>query len=250
MINVYKTKTMQEKYNTATHNPFFNKHQIPISHMLVSGASASGKSNFVTNLIMQMNDTFAKVVVVSKVPDEPIYDMLKHELEDQFESYTLSNVPKLVSFEKPNDSQYLMIFDDFTAEKQPIFDKLLEYGIRSRKEKIMCIFLVPDFFLDKIKTLRQQCPCLVLLSIASQGTLGLIAKRLAIKVHNNIVTMCIENALEYKLNACIINTTAGTPTNKKIRRNFTDFYELTQRKNGKEIVLDEIELYDEDVIIN
>ena len=72
--------------------------------MLVSGASASGKSNFVTNLIMQMNDTFAKVVVVSKVPDEPIYDMLKHELEDQFESYTLSSVPKLANFEKSKDN--------------------------------------------------------------------------------------------------------------------------------------------------
>ena len=246
MINVYKTKAMK-KYNTKIHNPYESTHNIPISHMMVSGNTGSGKSNFLLNLLMQMQDTFQKVILVSKITEEPIYDMLKNRLgESNFESYTLGKMPSLAKFEKAQDAQYLMIFDDFIAEKSDIFNKLLEYGIRGRKQNMMCVFLVHDFFAKQLKTLRLQCATIVIMGATNQVSLANIVKTLAIDAPPNVIKTIVNNAVKFKLNACILNP-QQTDINMKIRRNFNDFYQLVDADNEP---LEVIRLYDNDGIIN
>ena len=81
MLNIYKTKVMKKFMDDDFYNPYYNKHKIKNYHLLVVGGTGTGKSNFVTNLLMQMNDTFAKLIIICKQKDEPIYQMLKSSLK-------------------------------------------------------------------------------------------------------------------------------------------------------------------------
>ena len=113
MYNIYKTKAMNE-YNVDTfYNPHFKEHGISNKHMLICGPTGSGKSNFTTNLIVKMADTFRKIIIVCKMTDEHIYRMLKDKLKDALLIITLQELPSLKNLEKPG--QMLIIFDDFLS---------------------------------------------------------------------------------------------------------------------------------------
>ncbi len=87
--------------------------------MLVCGGT--GKSNFVSNLLLQMNDTFGKLIIVCKQKDEPIYAMLKTTLKDNCEVLDVTELPDLNTLGKSLcGKQILMIFDDFICCPQEL----------------------------------------------------------------------------------------------------------------------------------
>lgn len=112
-------------------NPGYARHGIEIPfRMLVCGASGSYKSNFVLNLIFQMNDTFESITLITKNANEPLYNFLRTKIpEEQLHVYEgIENIPPLDDFNTQH--QHLVIFDDLVLEKKQ--SKVEEYFIRAR----------------------------------------------------------------------------------------------------------------------
>ena len=232
MFNIYKTKAMNE-YNVDTfYNPHFKEHGISNKHMLIVGPTGSGKSNFCTNLIVKMADTFRKIIIVCKMTDEHFYRMLKDKLKDALLIITLQELPSLKNIEKPG--QMLMIFDDFLCDNQ---QKLKDYIMYSRKYNIMCAFLAQSYFATD-KFIRQNISYLVLLSMTDARNTNLITTTLGLSIEKSVVKSIIANATKFKLNVCIIDIAA--PINFKFRRNFSDYY-LIEDDDGN--LIEDIQFY-------
>lgn len=172
MINIYETKAMQNFNSEKDINPHYSKHNIGVKkHMLVCGLTGSGKSNFIVNLLSQMNDTFKHVYIYTKMPQEPIYQMLKDKLGDDLTLERIENVPP--PDELKSVGQCLCIFDDFIAESKNTFNRLVEYAIVTRKKFFSCVFLTQNFY-SVPKVLREQMTYLALLSMTDKRNLSLI----------------------------------------------------------------------------
>ena len=212
-------------------NPNYNKHHIKNFHMLVCGGTGTGKSNMVSNLLIQMDDTFGKLIIACKHKDEPIYNMLKSNLKDNCEIIDIELLPDLNTFAKTlHGKQVLLVFDDFICCNQ---DKLEDYVIRARKFKIMCVFLTQSFF-STSKIIRQNVGYIVLLSMANQKNLTSIVETVGCPVDKQTIKTIIGNATKFKMNICLIDV-YNPELNEKFRRNFTDYYQIVNEE-GEEIV--------------
>ena len=241
MINIYKTRVMKKHLDDDFQNPNYNNHKITNKHILVCGATGTGKSNFLINLLHQFQNTFRKVIIVTKQTDESIYAMLQAQLKDACEIKTLAEMVALKDL--PKVGQQLVVFDDFCNNKnQSLLD---DYVIRSRKYGIMCCFLTQSFFATS-KIIRQNCGYLVLLSLCNQRDLTLIMSTISCPIDKTIVKRIIQNATAHKMNVCIIDVT-NPDLNRKFRRNFNEFYEVVD-DDGEE--LDTIMLYKDSGLTN
>ena len=73
LINFYETKGVK-KHMKSTHNPHYDKHRIKVPfRMLIVGASGTGKTSTLLNLIRAMPDTFSKICVITKCKNEALY---------------------------------------------------------------------------------------------------------------------------------------------------------------------------------
>ena len=239
MFNIYKTKAMNEYNVDDFYNPHFKEHGISNKHMLIVGPTGSGKSNFCTNLIVKMADTFRKIIIVCKMKDEKIYKMLKDKLKDALIIMSLQELPSLKNLEKTG--QMLIIFDDFLCDNQ---QKLKDYIMYARKYNIMCAFLAQSYFATD-KFIRQNISYLVLLSMTDARNTNLIATTLGLPIEKSVVKSIISNATKFKLNVCIIDI--GAPLNSTFRRNFNDYY-LIEDDDGN--LLPEIQFYKANGLLN
>ena len=119
----------------------------------------------------------------------------------------------------------------------------------SRKFGMMCMFLAQSFF-PVSPTIRANIGYLVLLSLASKKAINMILKTLDFPIdnENDILRALVKNATQHKLNVCIIDINT-TDINKKIRRNFTDYY-ILEDKNNNEINIRDINLFSGSGILN
>ena len=241
MLNIYKTKGMKKHLDDDFYNPHYNKHKIANKHMLVCGPTGTGKSNYLVNLFIQMQDTFRKVIIVTKQQDEPIYAMLQEKLKEGCEITTIEELDGLK--ELPKIGQQLIVFDDFCNIKNQ--SKLEDYVIRARKYGIMCCFLTQSFFATS-KIIRQNCGYLVLLTLCSQRDLGLITSTIGCALDKSVIRTLIHNATRFKMNVCIIDIT-NSNLNEKFRRNFTDFYQLVDDDGNQ---LDNVVLFSNNGLMN
>ena len=243
MFNIYKTKHMKKFNGPKGVNRNFKNHGININrHQLICGMTGSGKSNFVVNLISQMQ-CFNHVYIFTKMIQEPIYQMLKEKLGDDLTLERIENVPN--PDELKSTGQCLCIFDDWLAESKQIFNKLVEYAIVTRKKHFSCVFLTQNFY-SVPKVLREQITYLVLLSMTDKKNLSLIVSTLSIDVEPSTIKRIISNATKNPLNICIIDI-RNRDLNKKFRRNFNDYY-LLEDKNGEP--LDTITLFGGSGLLN
>lgn len=222
MLNIYKTQKMKKHLDADAYNPYFDKHGIGFKHMLVCGASGSGKSNFTLNLIAQMQDTFAEIIIATKMVDEPAYAMLQEQLKDRCRVIKLEALESLDQLK--NVGQRLIVFDDFIASSQKVKDKIDDYVIRSRKKQCMCLFLTQSFFATST-LIRNNVAYVVLLSLSNKRNLDLIAGTIATEIDPAILKAIISNATEYPLNVCIISV-LEPDLNRKFRKNFDQYYKL------------------------
>jgi hypothetical protein len=212
------------------YNPNYNKHHIKNYHMLVCGGTGTGKSNFVSNLLMQMDNTFGKLIIVCKQKDEPIYSMLKNTLKDNCDVLDIKDLPDLNTLAKSlGGKQILMIFDDFIFCSQ---ERLEDYVIRARKFKIMCVFLTQSFF-STSKIIRQNVGYIVLLTMSNQRNLNTIIETVGCSLSKDCIKKVIANATNFKMNVCIIDV-YNPELNEKFRRNFTEFYAVSDN-DGTEL---------------
>lgn len=147
MINIYETKAMKKytQNNKFDTNPNFKKHNIKTrKHMLVMGKNGSGKTNFLVNLIKQMDDTFAEIYIFTAMPDEPIYEML-NDSSDDIHVLPLEEIISFKDMEQLHNK--LIVFDDFVGNtNRKINEMIFEYAKLSRKIGCSCIFLTQSYF--------------------------------------------------------------------------------------------------------
>ncbi len=228
MINIYKTKAMKKHNTKPFYNPNFNNHYIDGRHMIVSGSTGRGKSSFAINLLMQMADTFTKVIVACKLTNEAIYACLKEQLKEACEIVSLKELPNLEEL-PDNGTQTLLIVDDFVAEKRQ--DKYENLALAGRKKGLMIVFLTQSYF--KVSpVIRQNCGYIVLLASGNKRNLNDVINTIEIPVEPDTIKRVIKNATKFQFNVCIIDPT-NYDINKQFRRNFTVFYTLVDEHENE-----------------
>lgn len=177
-LNVYDhlPKSLIPKYT----NPYYDQHMLQLPFRLICiGASGSGKTNVICNLIHRAKDTFNKIFICLQNKDEPLYNYLSLKIESEmlFIYEGINNIPTPEKIEEmcEKDDQILIIFDDLVIERK---QKVIEdYFIRGRKicNGISCIYSTQSFF-QTPKVIRLQCNYVILKKLSTIRDLKLILK--------------------------------------------------------------------------
>jgi len=245
MLNIYKTEQMKDFLDEDEFNPNYKYHNMELKHILISAPTGAGKSNWLINYILVMNNTFEHIYIFSKAPScDPLYMMLKEKLGDSLTLETVDKVVPLSQIKKYDQS--LIIFDDFITSSKATQQILDNYAIMSRKYHFQCIYLTQAYFSVSQK-LRQNCKYLVLLSLTNKRNKDLIISQLSIDIKKQTINKIIGNATKLKLNSCIIDLLSMDEPNKIFRRNFSEFYDIMDENNEE---LQSIKLYTKNGIIN
>jgi hypothetical protein len=143
IINFY-SKLKNEKI----YNPNYASHQIDLPfRMLICTASGGGKTNFLLNLIHQMNNTFHKIIIITK-EEERLYS----HLIDKCRGVEIHYGGKVPEFEKMAKGENgLVVFDDMILTKNNAIGELF---IRGRKLGYSSIYITQSFF-STPKIIRQ-----------------------------------------------------------------------------------------------
>jgi len=174
--NYYKlTKTPK------VHNPNFKLHGINVPfRMLIIGASGSGKTNWLLELIHRMSGTFKEIVICLRSKDEPLYNYLESRIPEGLLFYEVqdnSDIPDLDTLEP----QSLIVFDDLISAGRDVQTKIAEYYIRARKKQVSCVYISQSYFAIP-KIIRQQANYIILKKINSTKDLSLILKEFPIDI--------------------------------------------------------------------
>ena len=125
---------------TKVHNPNYDVHKMELPfRMLICTASGGGKTNFLMNLIYEMNNTFHKIIIVTK-EEEALYT----HMADKLKGVSIHYEGKVPEFEKmPKGENGLVVFDDMVLTKN---NKIGEMFIRGRKLGYSSIYISQSFF--------------------------------------------------------------------------------------------------------
>jgi hypothetical protein len=205
MINLYEAigkkyqdkEVIYESYNEI-------KIKIPM-RMLIIGASGSGKTLCLMNLVTKMN-SWNKIYLLAKNPDQPLYrwfidNVRKIEKKNNVSILTvldkLSDCPTVEMFDKKNNN--LVIVDDFVNDEKKLQAKVIDLYIRGRHNNVSVVYLSQSYFsipsnirknadyimLKKVQTLRD------LKSIVREYSLNVKVKEL-IEIYKKAISN-IEN---------------------------------------------------------
>jgi len=149
LINFYATIKDEKRIN-----PNYDIHKLNLPfRAIICTASGGGKTNLLMNILYEFNNTFHKIIVITKA-EEPLYDKLKEKLKDEvdihYDGKTLdaTSLPKL---EKNENG--LIVYDDMVLSQ----DKSIgEMFIRARKLGYSSIFISQSYF-QISKLIRQNC---------------------------------------------------------------------------------------------
>ena len=224
MINFYEHPAVK-KLLTQYWNPHFDDCRIAVPARIgICASSGGGKTQFLLNMLAQMNDTFGFIHVVYKA-SEPLYEFLEKRIGGKYiKFYT-----KLSELPQPNDidhkdKQQLIVFDDQINEKNQEIIK--EYCIRGRKvgKSVSICYLAQDFF--KIPTIvRRQFNYLILLKLSSMRDLNLILSDFSLGVDKEKLKMIYKDATKRKFDFLKVDVD-NRNNNEKFSHNWKDFYHI------------------------
>ena len=197
-----------------THNPNYAAHQIDLPfRMLICTASGGGKTNFLLNLIHQMNNTFHKIIIITK-EEERLYS----HLIDKCRGVEIHYGGKVPEFEKMAKGENgLVVFDDMILTKNNAIGELF---IRGRKLGYSSIYITQSFF-STPKIIRQN------VNYVALGR-GMIKRDLRLVLSEFSVNLSIDEIEEF------YNEITKTPmqfmlvdlNKRNIRENFQIIYEF------------------------
>ena len=166
---------LHAKYKSKSFNPNKGKtHNIDIPfRMLIVGASGSGKTNCLMNLLkVAFNGTFSHIYLCCKDVNEPLYQQMIDKLGDDITVFENGEVPPLS--EMPAGDEQLIIFDDLVGD-QNATKEIIEYFKMARKKGkgISCCYLSQSFFkVDKF--IRSNTNWIIIKKVSSKKDLKLI----------------------------------------------------------------------------
>lgn len=180
-------EVMPKKYHTSkTKYANYDKIRIEIpTRMLLVGASGSGKTNTLMNLLQGIN-CFNKIWLIAKNLEEPLYKFLQDVISDveaaaKVQILTVGNsiedIPDVDEFNPKNNN--LLIIDDMISEKESKLQNISAIWIRGRKQNLTSIFISQSYF--KVpQMIRQNTDYLILKKIASKKDLKRIVAEYAL----------------------------------------------------------------------
>lgn len=145
------SKTTKKQH---VHRSIWMPHSPGIFSMVCTGASGSGKTTTVMNMIFKFLE-FDRLMVFAKNPQQDIYDEIKQRMEEISDSSDHLELDDIYSFSSslndiPNVEDIdtsvgvtVMLIDDFVLD--PNLDKAIEYFIRGRHAKVIPIFLSQSY---------------------------------------------------------------------------------------------------------
>lgn len=183
MINFYENIKLKK-----TINPNYKIHKIDLTfRALIACGSGGGKSNLCLNLLYLFNKTFHRIIICTKAT-EPLYDYLIEKIPN-IEIYYEGKIPE---FEKMDNQNGLVIFDDLILDKNKAIGEMF---IRGRKLGYSMIYISQSFYQTDI-LIRKNVNYIFLgrgllkrdlNTILSEFTLGLNKDELE-KLYNNITS--------------------------------------------------------------
>ena len=200
-------------------NPKFNVHKMNVpTRILIVGASGSGKTNTVLNLINCMAGTFTTIDVITKNGDEKLYNFLKLKTKENCRILEgIKNIPNIDEYKK--GSNHLVIFDDLMLDKM---DKITDFFIRARKQDCTCIFITQSYIgngSSAYRTIRRNCDYLILKKINSNNDLKLINREYDIGIDNDEFLKIYDDIISENFNNFLMIDVIA-PKNERFRKNF------------------------------
>ena len=229
MINPYECKNFQKKFMPNVRNPSKHQHEMSaIFRMIVCGASGSGKTSFLVNLLQRYQNHFNRVVIFT-AESEAIYDWLQSKIPEDMLQIYYNDLSPLLDSEKLNDffwGSTLCIFNDMITKSKKEFIPINTFIIRGRKihNGVSLVFLSQSWF-DIPKIIRQQINYAVLVKISNNRDL----KTILSEFNLNCSVSQLQNMYNYCCNkgifgdVFIIDKQSSQDSGKTYRKNFLEF---------------------------
>ena len=124
---------------------------LPDCHYLIVGATGSGKTNLLLNMVLRwMNYDHCYVYTLN--PNQDKYKFLQEQ------GIKIFNPEEIPPVEELDSKQKVIVFDDIKLNNMK---KLMEYFSLSRNRNCNCIYLTQSYF-DTAKYIRRNTNCFIL----------------------------------------------------------------------------------------
>jgi hypothetical protein len=209
-----------------SHNPNFNVHHIKVPfRMLIIGASGTGKTSTLLNLIKVMSNTFTRICVITKDKNEPLYQYLEHATGGNKGSVTIENfdekgLPDLKEFHSENNS--LIVLDDLVNQSEKEQKPISDYFIRARKKGVSLVYISQSFYAIP-KMIRNNVNYIILKQVSSQRNLQMIIKDFSIGITKEKAMELYKDATTDFTSFLLLDL--DNPK-QPFRKGFDGFYEL------------------------
>lgn len=167
ILNFYNILEKQGKQVKKKQYPNYETYKLSVpNRILFIGSGASGKTNVLMNFVICVG-AWTKIVMLVKMPDEPLYKYLIKEIREVEAkldvdiltvSDTLDDLPDVDSFDAKENT--LLIIDDMIGESAKDLKKVSHFWIRGRKRGVSCAFLTQSYFATP-KLIRQNTDVLI-----------------------------------------------------------------------------------------
>jgi Poxvirus A32 protein len=230
IINFYELPEVQS-FQKTYHNPNFESHRITIPFRgIILGASGSGKSNCVLNIINQFTDTFNHIKLFVKNKEEPLYQYLEKKIpeRDQLEVFEGLDELNKLNLDKDLKGQTLIIFDDLMLE--PKQGQIEQLYIRGRKLAggVSLLYLSQSFYTIPRKV-RLQCNYIILRKIPSARDVNGILKEFSLGVDKEELIKIYQYSVNKSITSFLLIDLNVDPE-LSFRRNFNEVLDLNQFK--------------------
>lgn len=226
VINFYELEEVKA-FDVKKHNPNFEIHKITIPfRMAIIGASGSGKSNIVMNLISQFNNTFNHISIFTKNKIEPLYQFLEQKIphKDDLEIFEGLDELNKMNLDKDFKGQNLIIFDDMVLEKDQ--HQIEQLFIRGRKlgDGVSLAYLSQSYF-GIPRKIRLQLNYLVLRKVPSSRDIVAILKECSLSVTKDELMKLYNYAVTKSITSFLLIDFNVDPE-MQFRRNFDEILNI------------------------
>jgi ABC-type dipeptide/oligopeptide/nickel transport system ATPase component len=226
IINFYELDEVK-KYAVDHVNPNYNFDRMPLKHpmrMVICGASGSGKSNLLLNIINSMNNTFEKILIFTQDKDEQLYNYLADAIpEEEIEIFEGIDYVINYNFDNLDEKQHLIIFDDMCIEKESKQKNICDLYVRGRKMAKKCgcsvIYLTQSYF-QVPPVIRKQMTSLILRKINGKRDARAILSECAIDATTNQLMNLYEACCDPNDITSFLFIDFNAPEDKRFRYKF------------------------------